>query len=480
MGLKKRLILSNFAIVAVPLAVTFLASFIFIFVFGRINNVDIGYKSINKFTQIQYEFFKADGHVLRSTPEMLLEKEFQQYIAKRFEDIGADIVIIKGQERVFETIPVGMIELEKCLGEASDNPFKNTIKVRNITYMSKVIDIDFKGGQKGNVVLFVPVGNEWFTTEKLFLFSAIVFIISFLLTNIATISLFTNKIIKPLENLQTAAVNISNGNLDFMVTDSGDAPIKDLCRSFEKMRLKLVEALHKQQKYDDSRNMLISSISHDLKTPITSIKGYVEGVLDGVANTPQKAEEYLNTIYSKAIHMDRMIDDLLLHSKFDINGIPFNFEKTDIVSYFEDCVSEVEIELKKFGISINLHGKELLDNRYIMLDRDRIRRVIINIIDNSRKYMGKEKGEISIFLRKASTNILVEIRDDGVGMPKEELPYIFDRFYRADVARNTMKGSGLGLAIAKQIVEAHGGRIWAISHGGGGMSIIMSFAKSGD
>ena len=288
MGLKKRLILSNFAIVAVPLAVTFLASFIFIFVFGRINNVDIGYKSINKFTQIQYEFFKADGHVLRSTPEMLLEKEFQQYIAKRFEDIGADIVIIKGQERVFETIPVGMIELEKCLGEASDNPFKNTIKVRNITYMSKVIDIDFKGGQKGNVVLFVPVGNEWFTTEKLFLFSAIVFIISFLLTNIATISLFTNKIIKPLENLQTAAVNISNGNLDFMVTDSGDAPIKDLCRSFEKMRLKLVEALHKQQKYDDSRNMLISSISHDLKTPITSIKGYVEGVLDGVANTPRR------------------------------------------------------------------------------------------------------------------------------------------------------------------------------------------------
>lgn len=477
MDIKKRLILSNAAIIVLPILATLVASFIFTFIFARIHDVDISYNTVNKLTQVQYEFFKADGSVLRNTPEVLLDKEFQQYIVTRLENVEADIVVVKEHERIFETIPIGTIELEKCLKAGSGNLFSNTVEINNDKYMVKVINVNFKDGEKGNVVLLAPTGNEWATTETLLLFSTSFFIVSFIIVNIITIVIFSKKIIKPLANLQKAAVNISEGNLDFEVVEDGDAQIRDLCRSFEKMRLKLVEAVYIQQKYDENRKMLFSSISHDLKTPITAVKGYVEGILDGVANTPQKIEKYLNTIYSNTVHMDRMIDDLLLHSKFDMGKVPLNFEKTDIVTYFEDCINEVETELEKDNIDIELHN-ELTECRYVLLDRDKIRRVVINIIDNSRKYMDKEQGKIDIFLRETSANVIIELKDNGSGISQKDLPYIFDRFYRADSSRGTSKGSGLGLAIAKQIIEGHGGRIWAISRDGKGTSVMISLVKA--
>ncbi len=477
MDIKKRLILSNAAIIVLPILATLVASFIFTFIFARIHDVDISYNTVNKLTQVQYEFFKADGSVLRNTPEVLLDKEFQQYIVTRLENVEADIVVVKEHERIFETIPIGTIELEKCLKAGSGNLFSNTVEINNDKYMVKVINVNFKDGEKGNVVLLAPTGNEWATTETLLLFSTSFFIVSFIIVNIITIVIFSKKIIKPLANLQKVAVNISEGNLDFEVVEDGDAQIRDLCRSFEKMRLKLVEAVYIQQKYDENRKMLFSSISHDLKTPITAVKGYVEGILDGVANTPQKIEKYLNTIYSKTVHMDRMIDDLLLHSKFDMGKVPLNFEKTDIVTYFEDCINEVETELEKDNIDIELHN-ELTECRYVLLDRDKIRRVVINIIDNSRKYMDKEQGKIDIFLRETSANVIIELKDNGSGISQKDLPYIFDRFYRADSSRGTSKGSGLGLAIAKQIIEGHGGRIWAISRDGKGTSVMISLVKA--
>jgi len=140
------------------------------------------------------------------------------------------------------------------------------------------------------------------TTEKLFIFSGVVFVLSFIITNIVIITAFSKKVITPLGKLQAAAGKISEGNLDFEIIEDGDTQIRELCRSFEKMRLKLVEANYTQKKYDESRKMLFSSISHDLKTPITSIKGYVEGILDGVANTPQKVEKYLRTVHSRRSH----------------------------------------------------------------------------------------------------------------------------------------------------------------------------------
>ncbi|HOM03229.1 MAG TPA: HAMP domain-containing sensor histidine kinase [Acetivibrio sp.] len=456
--------------------ITFVASFIFMFIFGRIHDVDINYNNVKKLTQIQYEFFKADGSVLKNSPEVILEKDFQQYITSRLDSIEADIVVLKGQERIFETRVLSIIELERCLEKTGDNLFKNIVEIKGKTYMVKTIPVSFKSGENGKVVLLAPAINDWMTTEKLFIFSILMFVISFIITNVVIIITFSKKVITPLGKLQTAAGKISEGDLDFEIIEDGDAQIRELCHSFEKMRLKLVEANYTQKKYDESRKMLFSSISHDLKTPITSIKGYVEGILDGVANTPGKVEKYLKTVHSKAVHMDRMIDDLLLYSRLDMNKVSFNLEKTDVLKYFEDCIYEIDIELEKSNIKLELHN-DMRGKRYIMIDRDQVRRVVINIIDNSRKYMDKDDGKIDIFLREATSNVVIELKDNGSGISESDLPYIFDRFYRADSARDTKKGSGLGLAIAKQIIEGHGGKIWAVSRKGEGTSVMISLKK---
>ena len=334
--------------------------------------------------------------------------------------------------------------------------------------------------------IFIVVCSKFLNTNigydsnlfKIFIITIIsTFIFSFIIANIIISYLFSKRILTPIARLKKATSEISHGDLNFEIVEDGDSEIKDLCSDFEKMRIQLKNSIHMKMKYDDNRKMLVSSISHDLKTPITSIKGYVEGILDGVANTPEKLQHYLRTIYSKSQQIDKMIDDLLLYSKLDLNQIPFNFEKTDIASYFTDCTQECSFELNKSNINISLKNN-LNQSRYVMIDRERFMRVILNIIDNSKKYMGDAKNRsILIDLRENNASIIIEIRDMGCGIDKNHIDKIFDRFYRTDSARTETKGSGLGLAIAKQIVEGHKGKIWAVSEEGSGTSIIISLPK---
>ncbi|TYQ14936.1 UNVERIFIED_CONTAM: HAMP domain-containing protein [Acetivibrio alkalicellulosi] len=476
MNLKKRFAVSNAAIIVIPLVVTFVASFLFIFILNKVLNVDTNYESFKKLAEIQYQFFRADEDILSNNPQMLLEKDYQQYLVSYLEGIEADIIVIKGQKKVFASRSIGLVDIERILDSSNRSRLSNKIDIDGNRHIMKVIEVNFKDGEKGQVILLAYTGNEWFSPEKLLLIIGTIFVISFLLTNIFLIIGFSKRILKPLSKLQDAAGKISGGELNFEVIEDGDEEIRDLCKAFEVMRLKLLESKHTQKKYDDTRKMLLSSISHDIKTPITSIKGYVEGILDGVANTPEKSEKYLKTVYSKANHIDRMIDDLLLYSKLDLNQVPFDIEITDVKKYFEDCMYEIETELERDNIKTKLHN-ELKNSKYFMIDRVRVRRVIINIIENSRKYIPKNQGKIDIFLRETNTSIVIEIRDNGSGIDEKDLPNIFDRFYRADSSRNVTKGSGLGLAIAKQIIEGHGGDIWARSEKGEGTSILISIKK---
>ncbi|NLD46166.1 MAG: HAMP domain-containing histidine kinase, partial [Clostridiaceae bacterium] len=330
MDLKKRLMFSNAAIIIVPVTITLTVSFIVVFIISRIFNMDISYANFKKMADIHYEFFIADGSTLGTSPDIILDMEFQKYITSRLKSINAEIVVVKGHEKVFSTKNFSIIDVEKCLNTGKSQFFSNTIKLDAGTYIVRIIPVLFKDGENGNVILLSETGREWYTSEKLLLIVAAIFIISFVLTNIAIVFGFSRRIIKPLEKLQEAAGKISTGSLDFVVIEDGDYEIRQLCRAFEQMRLKLLEGEHNHIKYDASRKMLLSSISHDLKTPITSIKGYVEGILDGVASTPEKTEKYLKTVYSKTVHIDRMIDDLFLYSKLDLNQVPFELEKIDI------------------------------------------------------------------------------------------------------------------------------------------------------
>lgn len=476
MNIKKRLIISNTITIVIPFVITIIAAFLFIFVSSRISDKGLNYDNFKKFTFIRTELSDTKSVIWKQNSGDLEDAKFQQYLHQKLVSVNGDLIILKNNNIIFKSKDLTKIDIEKCLIEANTKSQKNIVEIDNIAYMVEVVSVKFKDEALGSIILLAPTFEYSDLLEKFIIFLLVVFLITFVVVNAFMSYLLSKRIIRPLSLLKTAVEDISKGDLSLEIIEVGDQEIKDLCADFEKMRIQLKDSIRLKKKYDDNRTMLVSSISHDLKTPITSIKGYVKGILDGVANTPEKTERYLKTVYSKAEQMDVMINDLLLYSKLDLSQLPFNFEKTDIIDYFNYCINESALELEKANIKISLQN-DLKTSKYVKIDRERLMRVILNIIDNSRKYMDNQQGEITIMLRETNSSIIIEIRDNGSGIDKNDVNKIFDRFYRADSARSEANGSGLGLAIAKQIVEGHRGTIWAVSHGTQGTSILISFGK---
>lgn len=287
-------------------------------------------------------------------------------------------------------------------------------------------------------------------------------------------------ILRPLNALRRATHQLQEGNLDFSLQDNiSDDEIGQLCGDFEEMRIHLKEEIEARIRYEQELRELISNISHDIKTPLTAIKGYAEGLIDGVADTPERQEKYLKTIFAKANDMTMLVDELSFYAKIDTNTIPYHFEKVRVNDYFTDCVEENKSELELINLHLEFYS-DVKEDTEVMADREQLHRVMSNLIGNAVKYRGeKEEGTIIIRLEEEETVVKVEVSDSGQGIEEKDLPNIFDRFYRADASRNSKQGgTGLGLAIAKKIIEEHGGRICAESTVGEGTSIRFTLKKT--
>ena len=281
----------------------------------------------------------------------------------------------------------------------------------------------------------------------------------------------------PLVKLKKATKNIKEGNLDFVLEVEGNDEFSQLCQDFEEMRKRLKESTEEKILMDKENKELISNISHDLKTPITAVKGYVEGIMDGVADTPEKMDRYVRTIYNKTNEMDHLINELTFYSKIDTNRIPYTFSKLNVEDYFSDCAEELGLEMETRGIEL-VYANYVEKGVQVIADGEQIRRVIHNIVSNAIKYMEKPRGIIQLRVKDVGDFIQVEIEDNGKGIAAKDLPYIFDRFYRTDVSRNSSKGgSGIGLSIVKKIMEDHGGKVWATSRLGIGTVMYFVLRK---
>ena len=291
-----------------------------------------------------------------------------------------------------------------------------------------------------------------------------VFIIMFLIA--AGLTRWIGKgVFSPVNNLKVGMQQIAEGNFDYVLERDMKGEIGELYRDYEDMRLKLKESTEETIRNENKNRELITNISHDLKTPITAIKGYVEGFMDGVADTPEKMDKYIKTIYNKTNDMDRLINELTIYSRIDANRIPYTFLRLNVSDYFSDCIEEVGLDLESKNIKLNYTNLVPEDTR-IIADPEQIKRVINNIISNSVKYMDKNKPESRIDFRilDEEGSIRVEIEDNGRGIAGKDLSRIFERFYRTDSSRNSASGgSGIGLSIVKKIIEDHGGYIWATS-----------------
>lgn len=318
----------------------------------------------------------------------------------------------------------------------------------------------------------IPEGNTrdvWEVVGFVALGLAIVFIIAL---GLYLSRLLSEQILEPLATLRSAASEIRRGNLDVPLQIQTQDELGDTCQAFDRMRRELKQAKETQERYEQNRKELIAGISHDLSTPLTSVKGYASGLLDGIAKTREKQQHYIEMIYQKACTMEKLVESLFLFSKLDLGRIPFHLEPVELYSYFADFAAERKGVLAERGLELVFLPEP--GRAVVRLDRMQFQRVMENLIENSIKYKRQELVRVKLSLERQAGQVKLSFADDGIGVAQDELPRLFESFYRTDPARtNVAKGSGLGLAIVKQIIVGQQGRIWAEQTPGGGLTICM-------
>ena len=410
-----------------------------------------------------------------STPERLSDIQYLETVDKRLEKYSSFLVLRKDGKIYYSGQDAEINEdVENMIVEAAKDNYITVVE----PYHLKQLSFQFPDGSKGIIQIFTPVEMVVKQVERVVLKVSVCSLIILLLVSAIAFTWLYQSIVQPLEKLKRAAVNIKDGNLDFNVITDTEDEIGEVCIAFEEMRIKLKDQIEVSMQYEKDNKELLSNISHDLKTPITAIKGYVEGIRDGVADTPEKMDKYIRTIYNKATDMDKLIDELFLFSKLDSNSMNYSFAKLNLKDYFEDCVDDISLDLESRGISLAYYN-HVPEDTIIIADPEQLKRVINNIVGNSVKYMESgRRGHIGIFIKDEPEFVQIEIQDNGKGIAKKELPHIFERCYRTDASRNSSKGgSGLGLSIAKKIIEEHGGKIWANSVEGEGTTMSFVLRK---
>lgn len=419
--------------------------------------------TIENYSRISEEVLEKVRRQIKEDPSRLEDMAYLDEITLDLRDKSSYIIVRKdgalyytgnsnAAKKIFHALP----EYGNEMTGAEAGYYYNDIKK-----LVKEVDFRFSDGGEGSFFIITSISS--LLSRKTLYRMAFAFILVLVFTSFLLTQWFRKGIFTPINQLNTAMQNIAEGNLEYMLTTEEKGEIGELYRNYEDMRLRLKESLDEKFEHEKKNRELISNISHDLKTPITAVKGYVEGIMDGVADTPEKMDKYIKTIYNKANDMDRLINELTTYSGIDNNRIPYNFHRINVAEYFGDCVEEVGLDLESKNIQLNY--EDLVEpSTQIIADPEQLKRVINNIIGNSIKYLDKERGVIDIRILDEVDSIRVEIEDNGKGIAAKDLPNIFERFYRTDASRNSSQGgSGIGLSIVKKIIEDHGGYIWATS-----------------
>ncbi len=491
MKIRTRLIVAFVTITVVPILLIYLAFWglttyqaeTFRKSYGLTEQVDLlSGNSVQVFNRLTSSSQQEIRKALDSNPDQFEDYAYLERLNQELEHKYAYLLVRKDGDIIYsgmETAGEGLYQhLPDYENEQSD--FEGGIYLDGETqHLIKQEDFLFSDGGQGSV--FLVSGFDGYIPEFKSMMTELLVcgILILVFTAMLLVVWVYSSIWRPVGQLQKATHEIKNGNLDFTldVDMDSDDEISQLCQDFEAMRIRLKETTEEKIQYDKESKELLSNISHDLKTPITAIKGYVEGILDGVASSPEKLDKYIRTIYNKANDMDRLIDELTFYSKIDTNKIPYTFSKINVASYFRDCVEEVGLDLDANNIELG-YFNYVDEDVVVIADAEQMKRVVNNIISNSVKYLDKKKGIINIRIKDVGDFIQVEIEDNGKGIAAKDLPNIFDRFYRTDSSRNSSKGgSGIGLSIVRKIIEDHGGRIWATSKEGIGTEMHFVLRK---
>lgn len=467
MSIRRRLFVSNLLMVLVPLLVIFCAGGLLINVGNYPNSLQVasstGFdEAVQKMEELLVD---VDGD------RLLRDVDYRGDFLSLANEYGFHLQATRNETVVFTNLDSNDVAISESLGiNLNQQPQAFPVVTHYIAISTFAWPISDEGGTiyltalySGGINDIGAIVAKWkiWPSIGILIFSAIVVIIM----NILLSTRMITKIMVPVNKLIQGAKRIKQGDLSENIYYSGEDELSQVCDSFNEMQVRLRDNIEKNITHERRQREMIASISHDLKTPLTAIKGYVKGLKDGVARTEEKRQDYLDVVYQKTSEMESQIDKLFLYAKMETGHIPLCSLRTCLNKYLAAYLDARKGDFENRGAMLLF--QDTSQELFAQVDQGQMDKVLENIMENSMKYAAGENLVITVSLLAEHNTAVIKVRDNGTGVPVEYLPRLFDSFYRVDEARvNSSEGSGLGLSIAKYVVERHGGKIYAENKNG--------------
>jgi len=281
-----------------------------------------------------------------------------------------------------------------------------------------------------------------------------------------------------LRHLTEAAQRVALGDLHVRVSVHGNDEVAALAREFNAMAQQLAASDREREASEQARRELVAAISHDLRTPLTSLRAQIEALADGLVDDPSTQQRYLSSMRGQIAHLSTLIDDLFELSQLEAGQLRLELERASIQDLVSDTLEGLLVQAQQKGVQLSAAVAPNVDP--LRMAPQKIERVLYNLVTNAIRHTPPQ-GSVQIAVEPGTHNVVVRVRDSGEGIADEDLPHIFEKFYRGEKSRSRASGgAGLGLAIARGIVEAHGGQIWVESTRGAGAQFSFTLPRAAD
>lgn len=481
MTVKKRLAISNVLMIVVPIAITLLiaAGCMGIIWYQIAHGTGLGFEDSEDFYQASTGISGMAADALKSSKDS--ERKESLNALSSFLDRGSMSLVVTADGEEYYRYGNGVPDGESARLQAAALALGSEGTVSTDKAYLRVRFVSSNGAE---YVIFLYSAQSELSYTSLKVAVAIagsVLILAILLAVFFTDRFLTRFIFRhiaePLELLSDGVREISSGNLDYRLSYTSKDEFLPICEDFNGMAERLRESVERSRREEESRKELMAGISHDLRSPLTSIQAYVEGLLDGVAKTPETQRKYLMTVKAKAEELEGMVARILAYSRLELDASSREAALIPLNEYLAAQLGELKPDYTARGLDITTE----LAPFTILADASELRQLLVNIADNSLKYKIKERALLRVELTDEGDRCTLSFTDDGIGVSPEVLPKLFDVFYRADPARtDRAKGSGLGLAIVEKTVRRMGGTVRAENAEGGGLAIIIELPKGGN